>query len=273
MAPRQRRPDRASKTGASKKRPSRHDRERPHPTGAHHEARDIRRSRRAVSHAGAAVAVYLAAQPARPAAPRGVGDRASVRGQACDHGRAVHVQMGGRCALRAGQRADRARFLAGLGDRRADCDDHRLRRHAHPDGRADAVARRGVRQGCDARGAPARDPHLRAHARIVAALSSRAQDRRPHARAGARAQRHRDHRADGHPAIAADRRRGGADRGRPVLHVRLALRARDPGHRRALHVVHVSGDRMAHRHPPPHERQRQRRQHQGDRTRCSTTRR
>ena len=173
--------------------------------------------------------------------------------------------MGGRCADRAGQRAGRARLLAGLGDRRADRDDARLWRHAHPDGAADAAARRRVRQGGDARGAAARDPHLRAHARAVAALSSRAQDRRADARAGARPQRHRDHRAHGHPATAADHRRGRADRGRAVLPVRLALRAGDPGHRRALHVVHLSRDRVAHRHPPPHERQRQRRQHQGDR--------
>ena len=39
----------------------------------------------------------------------------------------------------------------------------------------------------------------------------------------------------------------------------------DPGHRRALHVVHLLRDRLAHRHPPPDERQRHRRQHQGDR--------
>ena len=38
-------------------------------------------------------------------------------------------------------------------------------------------------------------------------------------------------------------------------------------------VVHLSGDRVAHQHPPPDERQRHRRQHQGDRLRCSTTRR
>ena len=36
-------------------------------------------------------------------------------------------------------------------------------------------------------------------------------------------------------------------------------------HRRALHVVHLHRDRVAHLDPPPHERQRHRRQHQGDR--------
>ena len=44
-------------------------------------------------------------------------------------------------------------------------------------------------------------------------------------------------------------------------------------HRDLLHGVHLSRDRVAHRHPPPHERQRHRRQRQGGRTRCSTTRR
>ena len=43
-------------------------------------------------------------------------------------------------------------------------------------------------------------------------------------------------------------------------------------HGRALHGVHLLRHRVAHRHPPQDERQRHRRQHQGDRTRCSTTR-
>ena len=47
---------------------------------------------------------------------------------------------------------------------------------------------------------------LRAHAPAVAALPSRAQDRRPHPRARARPQRHRDHRAHGDHAARADRR-------------------------------------------------------------------
>ena len=42
--------------------------------------------------------------------------------------------------------------------------DHRLRRHAHLDGGADAIARRRLRQGGDARGAAACLSHLRAHA-------------------------------------------------------------------------------------------------------------
>ena len=44
-------------------------------------------------------------------------------------------------------------------------------------------------------------PHLRPHARTVAALPSGAQDRRADARARARPQRHRRHRADGDPEL------------------------------------------------------------------------
>ena len=119
----------------------------------------------------------------------------------------VHLQMGDRCARRPRQRPGRCLRMAGLGHGRAGRHDHRLWRHAHPDGGAHATARRAVRQGGDARGAPARLPHLRAHARIVAALPSRAQDRRAHARARARPQRDRDHRAHGDPAARADHHR------------------------------------------------------------------
>ncbi len=127
------------------------------------------------------------------------------------------------------------------------------------------TARRAVRQGGDARGAPARLPHLRAHARAVAALPSRAQDRRAHPRARARPQRHRDHRAHGDPAALAHHHRAGADRRRADVEIRLALRAGDPDHRRRLYDLHLSRHRVAHRHPPQDERERHRRQRQGDR--------
>ena len=93
--------------------------------------------------------------------------------------------------------------------------------------------------------------HLRSHARIVAALSPRAQDRRPDARAGARPPRHRGHRADGDPATGADHRRGHADHGRAAVAVRLALCAGDHDHRGRLHVLHLHRDRMADRDSPP----------------------
>ncbi len=114
----------------------------------------------------------------------------------------------------------------GLGDGGAAHHDRGLWRHAHRDGAAHPGARRPVRQGRDERGAPARGAHLRAHAPALAALPSRAQDRRAHPRARARAQRHRDHRADGDPAAHPDHRRGGADLRGAALPVRLALRAR-----------------------------------------------
>ena len=60
---------------------------------------------------------------------------------------------------------------------------------------------------------------------------------------------------------------------RAVLAVRLALRAGRREHGRGLHVVHLRRDRMADRDPPQDERLRHRGEHQGDRTRCSITRR
>ncbi len=223
------------------------------------------RPRRADRDRDPAVALYLAVGPPRPEAARAVGDDPAAGGQARHRGGAVHLQMGDRCAGRHRQRAGGVVRLAAVGHGGADRHDHRLWRHAHPDGGADAIARRPVRQGGDARGAAARLPHLRAHARTVAALPSRAQDRRPDARAGARPQRHRDHRADGDPATGADRHRAGADRRHPDVAVRLALCRADPGHRHRLHGVHLLRHRMAHRHPPQDERQRLRRQRQGDR--------
>ena len=140
-----------------------------------------------------------------------------------------------------------------------------LRRPARADGGADPVARRHLRAGGDACGAQARLSHLRPHARTVAALSPRAQDRRADAGAGARPARHRSHRADGDPAAGADHRRGLAADGRAAVAVRLALRAGHPDHRRDLHVLHLHRDRMADRDPPQDERVRHRGQHQGDR--------
>ena len=104
---------------------------------------------------------------------------------------------------------------------------------ARADGAVHAVARRHFCPRRHACGAQARLHHLRSHARIVAALSSRAQDRRPDARAGARPHRHRGDRAHGDPAARPDHRRTGADLRRAVLAVRLALRAGGRDHGRA----------------------------------------
>ena len=227
--------------------------------------RRLRQPRRAAHDRDPSVALYLAVRPPRPQAAGARRHGAAAGRQARDHRGALHLQMGDRCARRPRQRAGRRLRMAGLGARRAGRHDDRLWRHAHPDGGAHATARRPVRQGGDARRAPARLPHLRAHARAVAALPSRAQDRRADPRARARPQRHRDHRAHGDPAALAHHHRAGADRRRADVAVRLALRAGDHDHRRRLHDLHLSRHRMAHRHPPPHERKRHRRQRQGDR--------
>ena len=108
-------------------------------------------------------------------------------------------------------------------------------------------------------------PHLRAHAPALAALPSRAQDRRPDARARARPQRHRDHRAHGDHAARADDHRARADR-------RSCCSISSTGATCVVILVVVAcymvftyhGDRVAHQHPPPDERQRHRRQRQGD---------
>ena len=229
------------------------------------QARGQCRRRLIAGDAGPAVALYLAVRPARSEAPRRVRDRAPVRRQVRHHRGAVHLQMGDRRARRAWHRAGRAGQLARLGFRRPGGDDARLWRHAHRDGTADAMARRHFRQGGDERGAPAGDAHLRAYAPALAALSSRAQDRRTDARAGARPQRHRDHRAHGAVAARPDRRRARPGRRRAARTFRLALRRRRRHHGGVLYVVHLCRDRVAHRHPPQDERERQRRQRQGDR--------
>jgi len=152
-----------------------------------------------------------------------------------------------------------------MDDGRTDCDDARLRRHARRYGADDADARRRFCQGGNARGAAAGLSHFRAHARIVAALPSRAQDRRPDARARARPQRHRDDRAHGHPATRADHHRTDADLHRVVVAVRLALCRRHRHHRRALSGLDILRHRVAHRHSPQDERQRYRRECEGNR--------
>ncbi len=134
------------------------------------------------------------------------------------------------------------------------------------------MARRHFRQSGDERGAPAGDAHLRAHASAVAALSSRAQDRRADARPRARPQRHRNHRAHGAAAARADHRRARPDRRRAAGPFRLALRRRHRRHGRALYVVHLCRDRVAHRHPPQDERRATTTPTPRRSIRCSTTR-
>ena len=163
--------------------------------------------------AGASVALHLAGRSRRPEDARGLVDGAAAGREARDADRAVHLQMGDRCADRHGHCAGRAVELDAVADRLAAADDAELWRGARADGGADAMARRHLRPRRDACGAQARLHHLRPHARTVAALPPRAQDRRPDARARARPHRHRDHRAHGDPAAGPDHRRGvAADR-------------------------------------------------------------
>ena len=133
------------------------------------------------------------------------------------------------------------------------------------DGVDPAGPRRAIRGGRDERGAPARDRSVRAPASTVAALSSRAQDRRPDAGARARPQRHRDDRSDLDADRGSDRRRIRADRRRDADLLRLALRRGDQRHRDRLSGLYDRRHQLAHRHSPFDERERHRRQHQGDR--------
>ena len=127
------------------------------------------------------------------------------------------------------------------------------------------MARRHFRQGGDERGAAAGDHVVQAHAFVVAAVPSGAQDRRAHPRARTRPQRHRDAGAHAAPAARADHRRSRDDRLGAAVSFRLALRGGDRAHGRALCRLHLLGHRVAHRHPPQDERERYRRQRQGDR--------
>ena len=104
-----------------------------------------------------------------------------------------------------------------------------------------------------------------AHASPVAALPSRAQDRRPDPRARARPQRHRGAVAALRAAAHPDGARVRAGDRHPDLAVRLALCRGRAGDGRDLSRLHLPGDRVAHRDPQAHERVGYRRQHQGGR--------
>ena len=169
--------------------------------------------------------------------------------------------MGDRCAGRRLQDAAAAAGLhAGAGHAGG-----RLQCHPHRAGRLQPVARRAVCARRPVRGAHPRLPHLRASARIVAALSSGAAHRRPVARHRARRQGHRDDRPLHHAGDRADHPRIRADRRHLRLRLWLALCRGDRRHRLALHLVHGAGEQLAHLDPPRDERVRHRRQHQGDR--------
>ena len=218
----------------------------------------------ALSRRWPAMALHLAVRPARSEIARGLGDAAAVRRQARHLRGSVHVQMGGECADRAGQRAGRGGLLARLG-------------FAAPI--AMTVAYGGMRilmavltQLRD--GVFAKVPmhamrgwrsHLRACPPALAALPSGAQDRRPVPRDRARQQGHRDHRSHRDPSAPADHRRARCCIAvvllyqfdwRYVLAIIVMV---------ALYMWFTSIAPLAHLDPPPHEPQRPGRQHQGGR--------
>ena len=181
-----------------------------------------------------ALALSLAARPARPAAAGLPGLRAPARRQVRDDGDALHLQMGDRRARGGHRRAGRRpRPPAGSWLWRAPI----LLTVLYGVARIAMALLTQVRDGLFAKVAmhAVRQlalQDLRAHAPPVAALPSRAQDRRADPRARARPQRHRGAvaplGADAHP----DDRRVRARARHPRLRVRLALlrrRARDGG--------------------------------------------
>ncbi len=117
----------------------------------------------------------------------------------------------------------------------------RLQCRPHRAGRLQPAARRAVCARRPVCGAPACLPHLRAPARTVAALPSRAAHRRPVAHHRARHQGHRDDRPLHHADDGADHPRIRADGGDLRLRLWLDLCRGGRGHRLALHLVHRAG--------------------------------
>ena len=187
-------------------------------TPRHSAARDDKTPRRrgperhAVSDFDPAVAIHLAGGSAGPETAGRAGDAPAAARQARHDRGPVHVQMGDRCAGRAGRCAGSRRVdwlvwvlaapvamtVAYGGTRILMAALTQLR-----DGLFAKVAMHAVRRLAH---------HVRAHAPAVAALSSRAQDRRADPRARARAKRHRDDRAHGDAAARAHHHRARPDR-------------------------------------------------------------
>ena len=234
-------------------------------SGGENEARGLRRRRRAVSHADPAVALHLAVRPPRPASAA-----CCWRPCCCS----PPSSPPSRCRSPSNGRSMRWPGRAARRSRRHPGSPGRSRRRspmtlAYGGMRVLMAVLTQVRDGLFAKVAMhavrrLAHPHLRAHAPAVAALPSRAQDRRADARARARTQR-----------IETIVRMVILQLLPTIVELALIVGVLlcqfdwryvlvDPGHGRALHVVHLYRDRMAHRHPPPDERQRHRRQHQGD---------
>ncbi len=216
-------------------------------------------------HLQGALALRVAARP-----PGSAGHcrrlAAADAGRQTRHRRhALHLQVGDGCAGAGGGR-QRARVAdGGLARRRTGRGHPALWPRPRCHVAAGAGARGAVRQGRALCRAQAGAQHLRAHAPPLAPLPSGAQDRRADARARARSGRHREHHAHDVDDVRADARGVRAGAWRADVRVRLALCRRRGRHDRPLSLVHGGSDRLAHQDPPHHERERQRRQHQGHR--------
>ena len=127
------------------------------------------------------------------------------------------------------------------------------------------AARHRVREGRAARHAAHRARGLPPPARAVAALPPRAPDRRPHARHRARHARHLDAALLHGVQRAAHAPRDRARHRLPHLQVRRLVRRDHGGRAGALRRAHLRDLRVAHRAPPPDERDGLEGQHQGDR--------
>ena len=185
-----------------------------------------------------AAAARLAGQPPGPARARGARLRRPAHRQA-RHRRGADLLQGRHRPLTAA-----AGTGADLGDGPRDRHRHAHRRLWHrprPDDGADAGARRHLHRGRPERRPPAQQPHVRAPAPAVAALSSGAAHGRAVARHRAGDARRRAHHPHGHPQRRADRARAAAGLRHAALLFRLALRGDHAGDGRRLHVVHVLG--------------------------------
>ncbi len=158
-----------------------------------------------------AVAVCVAARPARPQAHGAVLAGADRHRQAGDGDGALYAQVGNRCAGAVNGRQGASHRRDVVAGRRAGFGGHRLRSVAHFDDAAGASARRHVRQGRDARRAQAGALDVRTYAPFVAAVSSGEENRRADAHSGARPRWHRKHLAHGADDADPDDRRVCAD--------------------------------------------------------------
>jgi len=191
-------------------------------------------------HARRPVAVYLAGRPPRPEG-RVVFATVLLSSPNSRPWRCRSPSSGRPMRSRSRHRARWRRAIGWFGVCRTHCDDARLWRRARRDGAAHTMARRHFRQGAIERGAAAGDAHLEHMHLPVAAIPSRAQDRRADAGPRTPAATPSRRLCACCCSLATDHRRTGADRRRAAVAFRLALRRRHRSHGCAVHVVHLRG--------------------------------